>query len=101
MDSPLLAFSYTHREFFETLDRYQPGPELLQVVLNHCPREWSILPGGFRTYCTPPHYTAQLQGWKIHISGTRETVVGLLNRLVPVLVAERIAFKFCSDLQMV
>lgn len=101
MDSPLLAFSYTHREFFETLDRYQPGPELLQVVLNHCPREWSILPGGFWTYCTPPHYTAQLQGWKIHISGTRETVVGLLNRLVPVLVAERIAFKFCSDLQMV
>ncbi len=101
MGAPLFFFSFLHREFFETLERYRPGGELLRLVEERRPQGWQITPGGFWTSCIPPNHQMKLQGWKIHISGTTVTAIELLSRIVPLLIEKRVAFKFCSDLKMV
>src|ERR1051325_12182670 len=101
MDAPLFFFSFLHREFFESLENYRPTAELLKLVEECRPEGWRILPGGFWTTCMPSNRPLKSQGWKIHVSGTTNTVHELLARLAPLLIREGVAFKFCSDLNMV
>jgi len=98
---PRTHFTQLDPEYFETINRYRPGRELLDIVEQCNPEGWQLEPGGFWSYCKPAGYVSQIQGWKIHISGMRTTASELLKRIVPLLVSENIAFKFCSDLRMV
>jgi serine/threonine protein kinase len=100
-DQPEFLYSLLDSEYFETIDRYQASRDLLDIVREIVGEGWDVRPGGFWTSCTPGGYEYKIQGWKIHVSGNNSTVVELLKRVVPVLVEESVAFKFCSDLTMV
>lgn len=102
MRSDQQGFFYTllNKEYFESLDRYQPSPELRSVVA-HCVDEgWEVRPNGFWTYCIPKQVPPAAQGWKIHVSTAPQTARETLERVVPLLVEERTPFKFCSDGRM-
>lgn len=100
-DQPRFHFTLLDREFFESLDRYQPGDELMAVVREQAGEGWVLRPGGFWSYSTPRGYRHRVQGWKIHVSSTRGNAAETLRRVVPVLVEEQTPFKFCSDTRMV
>jgi serine/threonine protein kinase len=99
-DQPEFLYAFLDREYFETIDRYQPGRELIDIVRGIVGESWDVRPGGFWTSCTPGGYEYKIQGWKIHVSGNNSTVVELLKRVVPILAEEAVAFKLCSDLWM-
>lgn len=101
MQHETFFYSITDPEFFESLDRYRPTAELRGIVEQHCSEGWVLTPMGFWTYGCPTGHKPQLQGWKIHASGTATTAGELLRRIVPIAVRNGVAFKFCSDLEMV
>lgn len=98
---PRNLFARLDPEYFETIDRYQPSGELLQIVRRYETDQWDIKTGGFWTYCRPKALQYRIQGWKIHISGMRTSAIEVLERIAPLLIAENVPFKFCSDLRMV
>lgn len=100
-DAPGFLFTILDREYFESIDRYQPSRALLDLVEKSISNGWNIRPGGFWTNCAPEGHKYNIQGWKIHVSGTRSTAVELLNRVTPLLAREAVPFKFCSDPRMV
>jgi hypothetical protein len=58
--------------------------------------DWSIRPQGIWYVVQPASRRLPAQGWKLHLSATPASVVELLDRAVPVLVAERCTFKFAA-----
>src|ERR1051325_6469153 len=100
-DQPRFFLTFLDPEYFETIDRYQPSRELISFVEDLTGDRWHSKPGGFWTNFAPNNFAHQVQGWKIHVSSNVETAVELLRRIVPLVVDENIAFKFCSDLRMV
>jgi serine/threonine protein kinase len=88
-------------EHFESLDRYRPSLELRSLVEQICTQDWQITADGFWTRCVPPEYSFNIQGWKIHISATESSAMEMLQRIIPLLAQERVAFKFASDRRMV
>src|SRR5205823_6508460 len=88
-------------EYFESINRYQPTPEIASLVEHYCDKTWEITRRGFWTYCTPNGYRHIPQGWKIHISGVPQTALDLIRRIAPILIIDGVPFKFCSDLCMV
>lgn len=100
-DDGYARFTLVDPEFFESLDRYQPSGELLAIVRDHLEPDWIIDVRGFWTRCIPPRTTARRQGWKIHIAAVEFTAEDILRRVLPVLVSERVAFKYCSDRRMI
>jgi serine/threonine protein kinase len=100
-DQPRFFFTFLDPQYFETIERYRPTRELIGIVEDLTGDGWDIKSGGFWTNCAPNDYKYQIQGWKIHVSSNRVTAIELLKRIVPLLVEESVAFKFCSDLRMV
>lgn len=96
-DQPFFAYTFLHAEFYESLDHYQPAPELRDLVHDLVPDDWRVSPSGFWTHCTPPDFPLLHQGWKIHLSAAPWTAPETLDRVVPVLVRHGLAFKFVSD----
>ncbi|RYZ40044.1 MAG: hypothetical protein EOO71_17645 [Myxococcaceae bacterium] len=86
-------------EYYESLERHQPSAEYLEVVKPQLDSSWKIISGGYWTRCLPTESHRE-HGWKIHLSAAAGTAVELLQRAVPVLVAGRLTFKFCSDPSM-
>ncbi len=99
--NPYLVFTLRSREFFESLDSYEPSPELVSIVESYADHSWNVRSLGFWAYCRPADWTPARQGWKIHVSAVHWTAEETLHAVVPLLVRERICFKFCSDLRMV
>jgi serine/threonine protein kinase len=97
------AYFYTLLDpyFFESLDRYRPSNELLDVVKPRLDETWAITRGGFWTNIRPKAAPRLPQGWKIHVSSTVEQASETLGRIAPLLVQRHVGFKFCSDLAMV
>lgn len=99
-DQPFFAYTFLHAEFYESLDHYQPGPELRDYARGLVPDDWRLAPSGFWTHCSPPEFPVLYQGWKIHLSAAPATALETLDRVVPVLVRRGLAFKFVSDSMM-
>jgi len=100
-DNPALFYTLLDRTFFESLDRYQPSDEYIALVRFELGAEWGVLPHGVWTLCDPPRHRHLAQGWKIHLSATPVFAANLLRRVLPVLKAARVPFKFCSDPRLV
>ncbi len=90
-------------EFYEPIESNQPGPELAAVVLAHASEAdgWRMSIGGYWTHVAPESGENLVQGWKIHLSASQATAKMLLERVVPIVVRHRMAFKFLSDLNVV
>ena len=99
MRSELPGYTLTlvDRTFFESLARYSPKDEYRAPVKETLAADWKIAPFGFWTHCTPPDAALLQQGWKIHIAAVPGTALDVLSRVVPVLVAGGVPFKFTSD----
>lgn len=95
-----LFFTLLDREHFESLDRYEPSNEFRSIVETYTDAEWKLRSDGFWSHCTPRGIAIGRQGWKIHVSAVEWTASDTLNRVVPLLVEDRVAFKFCSDQRM-
>lgn len=90
-------FTLLDKEFFENLDRYQPTEEFLSLVEGLVGEGWQLRPAGFWAYCTPIEAEIGAQGWKIHVSAVAANGAETLRRVVPLLAAGRVPFKFASD----
>jgi serine/threonine protein kinase len=95
-----ILYTLLDQEYFESLQNYKPSSELREIVELSCAPPWQIVTDGFWTRCTPPHYKFNLQGWKLHLSGTEYNAEELLRRVAPLLAKENVAFKFASDKRM-
>lgn len=100
ISSPAMFYTLLSREFFESLDRYQPIDEFLREAETCLDASWKWERGGFWTYCHCDGDRGRYDGWKIHISSTEENGVETLRRVVPILARARTSFKFCSDSKM-
>lgn len=96
-DLPGYTLTLVDRVFFEPLSRYAPTEEYRGPVKEMLDGDWTIMPAGFWTHCTPAGAILQQQGWKIHIAAVPGTASDVLSRVVPVLRSGRIPFKFVSD----
>jgi serine/threonine protein kinase/rhamnogalacturonyl hydrolase YesR len=92
--------SYLDPEYYESLERYKPSSEYLDIVQRHIGSSWKILCGGYWTRCWPQSATHLEHGWKIHLSATVTTAVALLERVAPLLGRSNASFKFCADANM-
>lgn len=99
-ESPAYLYSVLDREYFEKIERYLPLDEYSSVVREAAPDPWEIKPAGFWTLVRHPDCETLIQGWKIHISAVEDTAVETLQRIVPILVRDKIEFKFVSDSRM-
>lgn len=93
-----MLFTVANRLFYETLDRYVPNKQaFLDPVKSLLPADWEIHRNDMWFHVTPPGTRLPTQGWKIHASATPANAEKLLQRIVPVLVKNDIAFKFGLD----
>jgi len=98
--SPAAFHTLLSREFFETLDKYEPLEEFTGIVEPMLDESWMVRRGGFWTYVHCEQGADIYDGWKIHVSSTEEHGAETLRRVVPVLVRSHTSFKFCSDSRM-
>jgi serine/threonine protein kinase len=100
---PGMLKSIQRDDFPETLVlSYRPRKkELFAPVRHMLPVDWTLMKGGGWFICNAPGQEMLLQGWKIHLSATRQNVLPILRRVVPALVESNTSFKFAMDLNMV
>src|SRR5262249_30647524 len=60
--------------------------------------DWSARLQGRWCYASPVGAAVPGQGWKLHLSGTPDSVLDLLAAALPVLLPERCAFKVAAGL---
>lgn len=101
MALPTQFYAIQDGDRFESLERYVPTDELKSLVDEMLDSNWTVASLGYWCLCRPRSHKLLEQGWKLHIAGTTSTAKDLLVRLVPILVSEGVAFKYCSDLTMV
>lgn len=89
---------FVRGDHYESLARYAPDEENFIAYLA------SILPSGWRTLrkdiwfnCNPPDPSMRTEGWKIHVSATRENCRAVLAAVAPYLVECAISFKVVAD----
>jgi len=97
MAEPGFLFAFLDREYYETLERYTPGPEYINIAQRHVDSSWEMKKGGYWTRFEPKEGKRREQGWKIHLSASEHTAQRVLELALPVLVGARVSFKFCSD----
>src|SRR5947209_3773863 len=84
--------------FYESLDRYVPREDpYIALVKTLVPQDWNLAKNSIWFHAAPGG-ELPAQGWKIHVSATTVNAVDILHAVVPVLVEERVPFKFAADL---
>lgn len=96
----LFAALIVSGEFYESLDRYQPSDEYLDVVRALLPARWRTERASLWYHCVPEHDRTPAQGWKIHVSATPGQAAQILAHTAEICVSEGVAFKFAADRAM-
>ena len=87
-----------HKEWYESMSRHAPTPEFLEVARRVLPLSWTPRLAGVWTYVSPPDDNSKRrQGWKIHVSASRENYLKILERSIRVCVDYQVGFKFLSS----
>lgn len=86
-----------HRDWYETIERYQPGNELLQIVRAFLPATWHIGRRGPWLSVSPSGQTLPTQGWKIHVSANLGNCEQILRQTAAFCIEREVAFKFFLD----
>lgn len=73
----------------------------VRALLDGTADQWRIHPREFWCSIIPADASLPEQGWKLHISATPTSARKILDRVVPVLVDSRIAFKFARTTESV
>jgi serine/threonine protein kinase len=93
------------REFYDSIDRFQPREdEFLDLVKQMVPDHLMFARvNGVWFGCMEPEETRKhppTQGWKIHVSSTTSCAQDVLRAVVPVLVSNKVEFKFSLDISV-
>ena len=84
-------------DWYESFLHFVPSADFLKVTRNALPLSWSIRSRGVWIHASPPERNMLEQGWKIHISATRENCEQILERCTEICIRHEVAFKFLSD----
>lgn len=85
------------QDFYIPFEWRKPGKIYLDAVKPLLPPTWRLQQDFFWIYARPPFPSETVQGWKIHLSATLDSAVRILGKVVPVLLAAEVEFKFASD----
>lgn len=92
------TFGLVDREFYETLDRYQPKlDDFVSIATRRVDSDWECVRSGIWFHCHPHGANIPPHGWKIHVSATLETATVLLAAVSAYLGVMRVPFKFTLD----
>jgi hypothetical protein len=72
-----------------------------RALLRASEAEWRFSVDGPWAFATPAGVRSPDQGWKLHVSATEASAADVLAATVPILVSERVPFKFAADRQVV
>jgi serine/threonine protein kinase len=86
-----------HSEWYETIERYQPGDELLRIVRALLPPTWRLTRRASWFSVIPPACPLPKQGWKIHVSATPDNCEEILRQTAIFCITQEVAFKFSLD----
>ncbi len=71
--------------------------EHARSLLNGDPAGWEWRPAGMWVNLTPVGARTPLQGWKLHIAATNDCAKDVLSAVMPILLRERVQFKFAAN----
>jgi len=95
---PKTSYLLADDHFYEPLDRYQPVLEdYHDLVRAMVPEGWIMVRQGVWFHAVPTDKDMPPQGFKIHVSATYRSAPQVLEQIVPILIADRTAFKFGLD----
>ena len=95
---PKTTYLLADDHFYEPLDRYPPVlTDYFEQVRALVPESWVLVRQGVWFHAVPKDKEMPAQGWKIHVSATYRSAPRILEEIVPILVADRTAFKFGLD----
>ncbi|GCE15405.1 class III lanthionine synthetase LanKC [Tengunoibacter tsumagoiensis] len=86
-----------HRDWYETMEHYQPGDELLRIARKLLPLAWKLTRQAFWFSVLPPASQLPRQGWKIHVSATPDNCEAILQQTAAFCIEREVAFKFSLD----
>lgn len=96
-----MIYLISHPEFYESFDRYQPNEnDFLDVVKKIVPSDWKFHRNNYWFGVEIPEHgkdSIPIQGWKIHISSSTTNAADILKAVIPILVEDRVSFKFSLD----
>lgn len=97
--SPNLIYRLLHKDYPESFAAYSPRTkDLHDSVHSQLPEDWRIHRQDMWFYCSPSSHRVPLQGWKIHVSATKESSREVLKQVTSVLFKYKdVAFKFALD----
>lgn len=95
----LFLFTIVHPERYTSLEDYRSeNPAFRELLMQLVPEGWQIGKNqGIWCSVRPPGDQTSDGGFKIHVSTTHEKAGALLDAVVPILVAENVAFKVLVD----
>jgi tRNA A-37 threonylcarbamoyl transferase component Bud32 len=87
--------------FYEPLEsHYRPLDEYVRVVtdlLRALNKDWATTRDGFWYHIHPRQVALPVQGWKVHVSATKQNAAAILERAARIALANNVSFKFALD----
>ncbi|GJL76348.1 MAG TPA: hypothetical protein DEO56_00880 [Nitrosomonas nitrosa] len=90
-------YTQYHPRWFESVQRYSPSNEYIDIYLKIIPDHWDLSRTGLWYSVNPPDVALTDQGWKLHISVSTIASTAALQKLLPLLRDESVPFKFLLD----
>lgn len=85
------------KEFYDSIDKYQPTDELISIAKELMPEDWIIVKSKIFYNLKPIVQDIPVQGWKIHVSATISNSESILRKVIPVCVSFNTPLKFVCD----
>lgn len=83
---------------------YSPNKKFVHTIkklVKGLNQNWTIEREGMWFYAMPEGIKLSLQGWKIHVSATFENAEEILQKVSPILLGNRVGFKFLLDTNII
>lgn len=68
-----------------------------RAMFDRCGAGWSWHDGTLWAFLTPSDSIRQMQGWKLHVAATPDNALAVLSSVMPVLLEQRVSFKFVNS----
>ncbi|TCS96453.1 class III lanthionine synthetase LanKC [Hazenella coriacea] len=99
--SQYYLYRMVHKDWYESLDKYQPSDELFHVVIPMVPSTWKTKRNNVWFRVSPPGISLPQQGWKIHISATPSNCEEILRKVSEICIERNVTYKFLLDQHLV
>lgn len=93
----LQAFTFADPTFFESIARYTPTSDYIDVLDEILPETWTTYRFDIWLSARPRDTTFETQGFKIHVSAINDSAEETIRRAVPLCVEAGVPFKVAGD----